>query len=999
MIRLIALLLTVMTGFSGLVYEVAWQKYLATLLGSHSEATASVLAIFLGGLSVGYWLFGQVTRRHVVRSEEAGVPPRLLLIYGSLEAGIGVYVIAFPWLFRAVQALSYALPHGTGGVGFAIDVALATLLIGPASVLMGGTIPILTQGLARSLEDATRFHAFVYAFNTAGAFVGALAAGFYLIPALGLVNVMLAMGCINLVAGGIFIALGVRGREVVSLATETAGEGAKLEGFATYAFVSLLSGFAMMTIQTAVIRIAGLSFGSSQFTFSMVVAVFVLCIALGSFAVSALGRIPTWLIVGNQWLLAALFLALYPKLDEMPHWIWLLRLIFRDIDAAFLVYYLAGFVGILVLLGLPVILSGAVLPLLFHQMRTQVDHLGDLAGSLYSWNTVGSLLGALLGGYAFFYWFDLHEIMRIAILALLAAALLLTLQIYALQKVWAGLLVPLVLLVMLLPSWDPTLLYAGLFRRREVMPFAFDGIDSIREQKPKWFADNIIYAEDDPITSVTVRRYQYGEIESLSISTNGKSDGDTYVDYTTMGMAAVLPALLADQARSAFVIGWGTGVTAGELAAMKSIERVDVAEISPGVMNAAPLFDFANMNASTHSKIDVIESDAYRALMRSEVDYDLVISEPSNPWVAGVEMLFSKEFLEAAKAKLTEGGVYCQWFHQYETDSETVALVMRTYREVFDHVAVWRANSYDLLIMGFNKPGPALDHYRLEARAEQPDLKAALMRSRVGSFPALLAHEVLPLGVLHAADLPGPIHTLYHPILSDEAGRAFFRGARGQLPFTGYGEPARLGHANSMTRAWMERHAEGPSAEARADYASQRCALSREGCRPLVEHWLEETPNDRRLRHLLDDLVNDEHTQWPDDGGVARHLFGDGSEIVAAGRLRPDQAFRLTETYMQAYSHGMPFSPRALESVWSSCSRRHRDQTQCERDLLRAQSEGAASFTDEELDAAVDRCVAEKPNARVCIDGRVQIGDLLERGIVPAALEEWREFESHAAAR
>ena len=109
MIRALALFLTVLTGFSGLVYEVAWQKYLATLLGSHSEATSAVLGIFLGGLSVGYWLFGVVTRRIVARAEERGRPPRLLLVYGLLEAGIGTWVLAFPWLFRGVQALSWNL--------------------------------------------------------------------------------------------------------------------------------------------------------------------------------------------------------------------------------------------------------------------------------------------------------------------------------------------------------------------------------------------------------------------------------------------------------------------------------------------------------------------------------------------------------------------------------------------------------------------------------------------------------------------------------------------------------------------------------------------------------------------------------------------------------------------------------------------------------------------------------------------------------------------------
>ncbi|MFP6623023.1 MAG: hypothetical protein VCC20_06065, partial [Myxococcota bacterium] len=198
MIRPLALLLTALTGFSGLVYEVAWQRYMATLLGSHSEATSAVLGIFLGGLSVGYWLFGRLTRRIVERAEEAGRPPKLLLVYGLLEAGIGVYVIAFPALFKAVQVLSYWLPSfggEAGGLGFIIDILLSALLIGPASVLMGGTIPILTQALAQSLDDATRFHAFVYAFNTVGAFAGALAAGFYLVPVLGLETVMMAMGC------------------------------------------------------------------------------------------------------------------------------------------------------------------------------------------------------------------------------------------------------------------------------------------------------------------------------------------------------------------------------------------------------------------------------------------------------------------------------------------------------------------------------------------------------------------------------------------------------------------------------------------------------------------------------------------------------------------------------------------------------------------------------------------------------------------------------------
>jgi spermidine synthase len=179
MIRQTALLLTVLTGFTGLVYEVTWQKYLATLLGSHSEATAAVLALFLGGLALGYALFGRAT-----------------------EMAIGVYALLFPALFDAAQAVSFRLPFG-GGAGFAFDVALSALLILPPAILMGGTIPMLTQALARSLDDATGTHALVYGFNTAGAFAGALAAGFWIVPSLGLAGALVAMAVVNLAAGAI----------------------------------------------------------------------------------------------------------------------------------------------------------------------------------------------------------------------------------------------------------------------------------------------------------------------------------------------------------------------------------------------------------------------------------------------------------------------------------------------------------------------------------------------------------------------------------------------------------------------------------------------------------------------------------------------------------------------------------------------------------------------------------------------------------------------------
>jgi spermidine synthase len=288
-VRVIALALTLLTGFSGLVYEVAWEKYLATLLGSHSEATAAILAIFLGGVSLGYSVFGRLTRV-LADGSRTGRMPSLLFVYGLVEAAIGVWALAFPILFAAVQALSFAVPHGVGGAGFAFDVVLAALLIGPPTVLMGGTIPILTQSLARDLEDVTRFHAFVYTLNTAGAFAGALAGGFVLVPSLGLDSTLVAMGFVNLAAGIAFLLLGWRRPRAVAVAA-VPHAAPPLKSFAPYALAAGLSGFAMMALQTVMNRLGGLSFGSSNFTFSMVVAVFVSCIALGSFAVTVFPRI------------------------------------------------------------------------------------------------------------------------------------------------------------------------------------------------------------------------------------------------------------------------------------------------------------------------------------------------------------------------------------------------------------------------------------------------------------------------------------------------------------------------------------------------------------------------------------------------------------------------------------------------------------------------------------------------------------------------------------
>lgn len=925
MTRLIILLLTLMTGFSGLVYEVAWQKYLGILLGSHAGATAAVLAIFLGGLSVGYWLFGRITQTMVTRAEAAARPPRLLMLYGGVEAAIGLYVIAFPWLFQIVMSLSQKISAGSASVGFATDLLLSTLLIGPASILMGATIPVLTQSLARDLDEATRIHAFIYAFNTVGAFVGALAAGFYLVPTLGLIDVMLTMGAINLSAGAIFILLSLsRMADHRRPVAGPEGEPSAVPGFIVYAAVALLVGYAMMSFQTTMIRIGALSFGSSEFTFSMVVSVFVLCIAIGSFAVSAFRRIPPLAIVLNIWALALYLFLLYFQIPKAPYVVHVMRALLRDIDESFALYHFLGFLLLAAAIGLPVILSGAMLPLLFHQLRRQVGHLGDLAGNLYSWNTIGSLLGALIGGYTLFFFLDLDGVYCVTLGALFLAASLLTVQITGTRRRTVALVAPILLGLAWLPAWEPELLTAGLFRGRAPLPQTFDGLSALRAAQPGIFALPVLYHEDDPMATITVRTLTMGDgRQSISIITNGKSDGSTVGDYSTMALAALLPTMMADQARSAFVIGWGTGVTVGELASIDSMQEIVVAEISRGVIGAAPLFESANRRALSSPDVTIIESDAYRALLRSEKTFDVIVSEPSNPWVSGVEKLFSVEFLTEARQKLSPGGVYAQWFHLYETDEATLTLILRTFASVFGEVSAWKSNAGDVILLGFAKPGAGLDHYRLVDRATQPEFRSALSRAGIGSPASLLAREVIPIGVIHAGIEPGPLHSLFHPILSDTAGRAFFKGGRADFPFTGIGRAARLGRDNAMLRAYAARSGGRMDDDVHARAILEACGALVKRCATLLSRWAHDDPESALLRITMDRALDDH----PDlDEATIRALVPlfEADRSAARGPITAEAAWRATNLYSEYYHHAAPFDPDALTATWERC---HDSQT------------------------------------------------------------------------
>ncbi len=925
MVRPISLWLTLLTGFSGLVYEVAWQKYLATLLGSHSEATAAVLAIFLGGMALGYELFGRVTQRLSARASGAGEVPALLRTYGAVEVSIGIWALLFPWLFSAAQRVSFLVPPGHEALSFAFDVLLCAVLLGPPTVLMGGTIPLLTQALSRTVAEATRVHAWIYATNTAGAFAGALAGGFALVPWLGLDGVLRAMGVVNLTAGATFIVLDrVRkaraqrahaSQENLASAVTTLASRAP-QSLGVYAGIAFLGGFAMMALQTVANRIGALSLGSSHFTFAMIAALFVLCIALGSFTVAALPRIPRALIVASQWALVALVAALYFAVPRAPYAAHVVRAMFRDVPQAFGPYYAATFLCMLAVLAIPIALSGALLPLLFHHLRDRYGELGQIAGRLYSANTLGSLAGALLGGYVLLFWLDLGDVYRVALAALALSAALLTANVLGARRGLAGgACAAVIIAALLLPSWDPLHLTSGAFRQRQPALETFAGSEEFYAAESR--GTKLLFHRDDPVSTITVIEAPYQGRLSRSIVNNGKSDGNTAVDYATMGLLALVPALVSDDPSNVFLIGWGTGVSAGEFTRLESTRLVRAAEISPGVIEAAPLFDPWNLGAHADPRVILERRDAYRALLRSREHYGVILSEPSNPWVAGVEMLFSREFLAAARARLTPGGVYAQWMHGYESDDATLAVVMRTYADVFEHVAVWTTGGNEVLLLGFNSPAAYPPLAAIKERYARRDFRAGFARCGARTWEELATHELMPAGVL-VREPGGRIHTLRHPILSHLAARAFFSGGEAH-------RPALVGAIDApdpVPRGLLAPEA-GVLDETKLSAITRHvCATGRKAeCATWLAYWSHRFP-DSSLREGT----------WRE----TRALFGANAEsarsLIArlAGFYRgetpafatPDrvQAARMTAAlYATHFVHAIPFPRAGLRRAFSRC--------------------------------------------------------------------------------
>ncbi|MGA8180068.1 MAG: hypothetical protein WB792_08405, partial [Desulfobacterales bacterium] len=515
----------------------------------------------------------------------------------------------------------------------------------------------------------------VYAVNTAGAFVGTLLSGFYLIPNYGLPATMVKTSFLNLGAFFFFLILPKILKQdetpqeskenIEQMMPEPSSDIGRFLPPLLYS-IAFLTGFYAMTLENVLIRITNLSLGSSSYSFTIIVSVFILSIAAGSFVIGRFKQISRWLLYVNQVLISIFLLIIFITLDKWPYWAHLSRISFQSNIAGFWGYYLQVFLGLACILILPIGLIGATVPIIFHELKRDLPKVGQYSGIIFSWNTAGNLIGSLIGGIFLYYIFNNRGVfLSAAFLAALSAGLAgwhLSKRVIASSAVLFIIIGFMGLSSSFFKSKNFTI---GTFRLRSPLPYSFSNSKNFFKTIDKGI--EVKYYNDGPTATVAVtqdkKKFPFFDKKSMALFINGKSDSSTIGDIYTLKLLSHIPALLAEKRNNIMVVGLGTGVTAGELTLYPDVDRIDVAEISPSVVAALPYFGEFTHSIQKDPRVHILIGDAFRIIGRSNKKWDIVISEPSNPWVTGVDSLFTRDFYRLVRSHLTEKGVLMQWAH------------------------------------------------------------------------------------------------------------------------------------------------------------------------------------------------------------------------------------------------------------------------------------------------------------------------------------------------
>jgi spermidine synthase len=709
------LVLFAVSGAAALIYEVVWTRLLTLQMGHGVAAASTVLAAFMGGLAIGSAIAGRVGGRLS--------PRRALTTYATLELTIAVLALLLPFGLAALRPmLGGAYADGSGGSTFAIlRLATSVLLLAAPAAAMGATFPMASRWMVRIASHAAQDAGGLYAANTLGAAIGAVLAGFVLIPALGLSGSTRVAVVLNAIAaaGAFAIArtadVGTDVRRAAALAAaepnlaaEKAGKKAAAKAAAlrtsptseAHPWVAALalgaSGFASLTLQVVWTRLLVLILGPTTYAFSTVVSIFIVGLAGGA-AIGAwlAARVRQPAVGLAMCLLASVGLAIAAASAVDWALLTLAHIVARpgvDFDAV-----LIREVALVAALLLPMTLAfGAAFPFAVAlASRTGSDEtVTEYLGRIYAVNTVGAVTGALLTGFVLVPKIGLHTTIRsvAAVVAVAAIAILVTVSARGRGRIM-GVAAAVVVLAAAawLPQWDRLLLSSGAYKYAIAMRGP--------SLETALTAGELLFYREGSTGTVAVRRLA----GTVSLAIDGKVDASNAGDMLTQRLLAHVPLLLHPDPKRVAVLGLGSGVTLGS-ALTHPVSEATVLEISPEVVDASRFFETENHRALADPRTRLVVGDGRTHLMLGRATYDVIISEPSNPWMAGIASLFTQEFFEGARARLAPGGLLCQWAHTYDISNADLKSIVATFLSAFPQGTMWLVGDADVLLVGSTGP-------------------------------------------------------------------------------------------------------------------------------------------------------------------------------------------------------------------------------------------------------------------------------------------------------
>lgn len=711
-----------LSGLAGLVYEQLWIRELQQFFGSTIHSITTVVAAYMGGLGLGAWVLGRRIDRH--RN-----PAR---VYAVLELLIGAFGLLSPLILGAVGAawvaLARVLEPGLWAATAIKAVVAFTVMLVP-TFLMGGTLPVLTRAFAGSRRDRFRHElALFYGLNTVGGMAGCVLAGAVLVEHVGLWQSLVACGLLNFALGAAAMAATAESGEPIPSETgEMAGATAVAMGLDEVAglpeaapiappagseatrtlaiWLIGLAAFASLLFEIAWTRTLVMVVGSSTYAFTTILACFLFGIGMGSLVAVGRGR-PSRATLARvavtMGAVAATASLLFPFFRALPVYI----------IGTLQVPFLSG-VELILLHTLPLVLVvvppavgfGMVFPMLADLAARTTGAAGSETGRAYAANTIGSILGSLITGFLLIHLIGSERTLTLGVLLVAAGASIAAWQLYR-ERGGVGIMVaaerlPLILgagavaIALVTPAWSSRLLDRGpaIYGRERMTRLELDRF-------LRGFGQEQLMYDEGWNATISVWR----SAASTWLKTNGKTDASTYADMDTQVMLGLLPGLAHPDPARAFIVGYGSGVTARTLADVQGIRELHIAEIESGVIAASRFFESVNRNVLADPRVRVVMDDARSALQLAREPYDIVVSEPSNPWVAGVASLYTREFFRIVRSRLARGGILAQWVQTYRVPVGVVAVIVANLRAVFPYVEVWHSNISDLIILASDQP-------------------------------------------------------------------------------------------------------------------------------------------------------------------------------------------------------------------------------------------------------------------------------------------------------